>query len=411
MSLKESSLRFIIDIFSATFTHPYKKSIIEVTTVAYTPKSRHNKTNMPTTKLTVETRTVIRVLLVVLGFVLACWAVVQLWPAIVLVVVAFFLALVLNPSVSALSRRLPGNSRLFATLIAYLVMLSVIGIFITVAVPPTIQQTTEFIQGLPGYFSDLSHKGGLVADIINRYQLQDDIQHAIQSVQGQVAGTISGIGISVIAGISSFFGGLVTFITVLVLTFLMLVEAPTWLERFWNLYNNKHLQQRHRALATKMYKVVSSYVNGQVVVALIAAGAGLTVLLILVTVFKLDAGILLPLAGVIFITDMIPMFGATIGAVIVVLVLLFGNIGAAIAFTIYFTIYQQIENNFIQPLVQSRSVALSALGIFIAVIVGINLFGILGGILAIPVAGCLRVIIIDFMEHRQKRLFGSSKAS
>lgn len=366
---------------------------------------------MRNVNVTLETKTIARVLLVITGFVVAGWALLQLWPGLVLVIVSFFLALVLNPSVSALSRRLPGNSRLFATLIAYLVMLSVIGIFIFVAVPPTIEQSTLFVQNLPSNVQDLTHRGGFIPDLIVRYDLQDEVAQVIQGIQAQVGGLLSGIGISVVVGISSFFGGLVSVITVLVLTFLMLVEAPKWLERFWNLYTSKDLLVRHQKLSAKMYKVVSSYVNGQVVVALIAAAAGLVVLLILTSVFRLDAGILLPLAGVIFITDMIPMFGATIGAVIVVLVLLFSGLPAAVIFTIYFIIYQQIENNFIQPLVQAKSVALSALGIFIAVIIGINLFGILGGILAIPVAGCLRVIGLDYMAHRKQRATRLAEAS
>lgn len=364
---------------------------------------------MRSTNITIETKTIVRILLVMTGFVAAGWALLQLLPGLVLIIVSFFLALVLNPSVSTLSRKLPGHSRLFATLIAYLVILSVIGVFIFVAVPPTIEQTTQFVQSLPSSVQELSQQGGFIPELIVRYNLQDEVAQVIQGIQSQVGSLLSGIGVSVVVGISSFFGGLVSVITVLVLTFLMLVEAPKWIERFWNLYTNAELRTRHQNLVTKMYKVVSSYVNGQVVVALIAAAAGLTVLLILVSVFKLDPGILLPLAGVIFITDMIPMFGATIGAVIVVLVLLFSGLPAAIIFTIYFIIYQQIENNFIQPLVQSKSVALSALGIFIAVIIGINLFGILGGILAIPVAGCLRVAALDYMQHRKQRAAAVAK--
>jgi predicted PurR-regulated permease PerM len=138
-------------------------------------------------------------------------------------------------------------------------------------------------------------------------------------------------------------------------------------------------------------------------VALIAAGAGLTTLLILTRLFDIPTGAVLPLTGLIFLTDMIPMVGATFGAIIVGLVLLFNDPGAALVFTVYFIIYQQIENNFIQPLVQSRTVALSALSIILAIIIGITLLGLVGGIVAIPIAGCLRILLLDYMEHRRAR--------
>lgn len=357
-----------------------------------------------TTKIDVDTKVFVRFLLVVGAFAGGLFLVWHLWAALLLIAVAFFLALALNPSVNALSRRLPGKSRILATLIAYILILGVLGSFIYVAVPPTIDQTMVFINNLPSYIDNLREQQGFMAsifnDFINRYQLQDELGQVVAGIQNQALNAAGGIGGTVVAGVSSFFIGLVTIVTMLVLTFLMLVEGPDWQRRFFSLIPNKAAGERYRKLANRMYGVVSSYVNGQLVVALIAATLGLVVLFILAQIFGLPLGIILPLVGVIFITDMIPLIGATIGATIVVIVLLFSDFGAALSFLVYFLVYQQIENNFIQPLVQARTVALSALTILIAAILGVSLLGLVGGILAIPIAGCIRVAILDYMEHR-----------
>lgn len=351
----------------------------------------------------VETKTFVRLLAVVAGFALLIFILWKLWAAVLLVAISFFLALALNPPVSALASRLPGHSRIVATAISYLVVLSVLGTFIYIAVPPVIDQTTRFVNDLPQYVQELSSRRGLVSDFITRYGLQDSLNEFVHGIQQQASSLAQGIGSSVVNGVSSFLSGIVAILTILVLTFLMLIEGPRWLERLWSLHGNSLALERNQRLAGKMYKVVSGYVNGQVVVASIAAAAGLITLVFMTQFFQIELSAVIPLTGIIFITDMIPMIGATIGAIIVMLVLLFNDPASVIVFLIYFLVYQQVENNFIQPVVQSRTVALSALSVFLALIVGISLLGLVGGIIAIPLAGCIRVMILDYMQHRRKK--------
>jgi len=158
-----------------------------------------------TVKVDVDTRTFIRFLLVVSAFTGVVFLVWRLWAALLLIVVSFFLALALNPSVSALSRRLPGNSRVLATLIAYVLILGVLGAFIYVAVPPTIDQTIHFINNLPAYFQGISEQRGPVAgvfnDFINRYQLHDELASVISGVQSQALNAAGGIGGTVVNGV------------------------------------------------------------------------------------------------------------------------------------------------------------------------------------------------------------------
>lgn len=353
------------------------------------------------TKIDVENSVFVRFLLISSAFVLAIFLLWKLLPALLIIAVSFFLALALNPSVHALSRRLPGNSRVLATLVSYLVVIGVVGTFIYFAVPPTVDQTTKFIEALPGYLSSISERDSWLGGLITQYNLQGQVDAIVRNIESQAVNVAGGLGASALQGVTNFFSGVVTVITVLVLTFLILVEGPRWKARAWALIPDSKKRQRYERLADKMYRVVSSYVNGQVLVALIAAIVGLVALLIFATVFNLPTSTVLPLVGIIFITDMIPMIGASVGAAIVIFVLLLTNWAAALAFLVFFIIYQQIENNFIQPMVQSRTVALTALSVFIAVIIGITLLGVVGAILAIPITGCIRVLILDYMEHRR----------
>ncbi len=353
-------------------------------------------------KIDIETKTFVRLLMVVAAFVAIGFLAVKLQAALTIILVAFLLAIALSTPVGALARRLPGQSRVGATLIAYLVVLAILGAFLYVALPPTIEQTSHFIGAIPDYIRDLSERRGPIGEFVKNYGLQSQLNSVVDSIQSQAVGIAGGVGSSVVGGITSIFGGFVTIVTLLVLSFLMLVEGPRWLNRIWSLYTDQQKLARHKGLVTKMRRVISSYVSGQVLVAGIAAVIGAVVLFIITAVFHIPTNVVIPLAGVIFITDLIPVIGATIGAALIILILLLNDWGAAVAFLAFFVIYQQIENNFIQPLVQSRTVALSALTVLSAVIIGIGLFGIVGGIVAIPIAGCLRVLALDYLEHRKQ---------
>jgi predicted PurR-regulated permease PerM len=103
------------------------------------------------------------------------------------------------------------------------------------------------------------------------------------------------------------------------------------------------------------------------------------------------------------------MFGATIGGLLISLLLLFNDVTAGIAFAAYFIIYQQIENNFIAPTIQSRKVELSALAVLASVTIGLYVFGLAGGIISIPIAGCLKVLLEDYLARAKKRRKESEK--
>jgi predicted PurR-regulated permease PerM len=276
-------------------------------------------------------------------------------------------------------------------------------------VPPVIEQSSKFANTVPDLIDQVDQNRHIFNDFIVRYNLESAVDQAVAGAKSQAASVAANLGNVIVGGAGSLLGGAANVLFVLVLTFLMLIEGPSWMQRLWGLYEDPAKLERHRTLVGRMYKVVTGFVNGQLTVAAIAATVTLVVLLSLSALFGLPANLAVPLAAIIFVAGMVPMIGATIGASLVSLVLLFNSVTAAVVFLIYFIIYQQIENNFISPTIQSKSVELSALAILSAILIGGSLYGLLGAVVAIPVAGCLRVLLIDYLEYARRRRAEASK--
>lgn len=345
--------------------------------------------------------TFVKFWLVMVGFLATVVILYLVRNAIVILGIAAFLAIALNPPVTAIGKLLPGKSRVGATALAYiLVVASLLGFFITV-IPTIIEQMARFIRTLPGLVDEISRQTGWLTDLVERYGVEQQYQDALSNIQSQAASIASSVGGSVFSSVGSIVEVFVTFIIILVLTFLMLIEGPTWTKRFWGLYQNKKRRDHHQHLVRRMYRVITGYVNGQVIISAISATCALVTIVIVSTIFDMEANLAIPIAVILFICGLIPMFGATIGAVIAGILLAISSIPGAFVFIIYYLVYQQIENNFISPTIQSRAVEISALTVLVALTVGLSLFGILGGLISIPIAGCLRVLVLDYLERNQ----------
>jgi predicted PurR-regulated permease PerM len=182
----------------------------------------------------------------------------------------------------------------------------------------------------------------------------------------------------------------------------MLIEGPAWLKRIWHLYKDEARMKKHRRIAGRVYGVVSGYVTGQLTVSTIGATAAGVFVFILSFIFpEVDPNLAMPTAAITFVLSLIPMFGATIGGVLIAVLLALNSIPAAIIYAVYFVVYQQIENNFIAPHIQAKRIDLTALMVLAAVTVGLYMFGVIGGIIAIPIAGSIRVFIEEFLETRR----------
>ncbi|MCA9334314.1 AI-2E family transporter, partial [Candidatus Saccharibacteria bacterium] len=260
--------------------------------------------------------------------------------------------------------------------------------------PPVISQTNDFVQSLPDTVEQYTDSESPLMRYIRDHNLEQDVQNNIESFRERFQ-SIGGSAVTTASEIVSF---IVSLIAVLVMTFMMLVEGPMWMEKFWSTQDPEK-SKRPKRVVHKMYKVVTGYVNGQLIIAIIAGFFALIALLIASTL--LDANInAVVYALIIALTCLIPMFGATIGAIIVVALCAFASWPLAGVMAVFFLIYQQVENATIQPGIQARQNELTPLLVFIAALIGISFGGILGAFIAIPVVGCVRVWFVEYYGER-----------
>ena len=357
-------------------------------------------------KVEIDTQTFIRFWLVVIGFALAALAIYSARSALLILGTAMFLAIALNAPVSYLAKYLPGRSRVGGTAIAFVVVVALIGAFVTLVVPPVLQQSAKLVQTIPAIVESTTDQYSSVNQFIERYQLQPQVDSTLSSLKEQSSQWTTHAGSFLVGSLSSVGAFFTALILTLVLTFFMLVEGPMLLARFWRMYSNVSRMRYHRKVLHRMYTVVTSYVVGQLTVSAIGASITGLFIFLLSFIFSIPANLALPAAAIYFILSLIPMFGASIGAVLITLLLVLNDPTAAVVYIIEFIIYQQIENNFISPSIQSKRLDLSALLILASVTIGVYVFGLAGGIISIPVAGCIKVLFDEYMINKNE---GSGK--
>ncbi len=361
-------------------------------------------------KIEIDTKTFVRFWLVVIGFAFAILAIYSASAALILIGIALFLALALNAPVSFLAKHLPGKSRIAGTAVAYILVVAALAAVVFLVIPPIAQQTAKFADTVPGIVDGAINQWQGLSQLVEKYNLEDQVNSAVTSLKNSTAGILTNAGQNVVSGIGSLFSIIASTFLVLVLSFLMLIEGPMWMKRIWGVYNDQERMERHRNLTHRMYNVVTGYVGGQLTVSAIgAAFAGIAVFVLSLFFSAVPANLALPTVAIAFTLSLIPMFGATIGGVLVSLLLAFNSLTAGVIFAVYFIIYQQIENNFISPTIQSKRVELSALTVLASVTIGIYVFGLLGGIISIPIAGCIKVLLEDYLEHAKRNREKSEK--
>lgn len=341
-------------------------------------------------EITISNRTVFRVLAMVIVSLLFLAALRRASYALLLIFTAFFLALALNGPVHWFAEHLPGKSRgsrALATGISFLVIVVLLGGFLASIVPPLVRQTNNFLDAAPRIVEDVRSENSSLGRFVRDNQLEDEAD----SLSRELGERLSGLGSSAVSTVTRAGSSVFATLTVLVLTFMMLVEGPAWIDFIRRLVPDEH-QDHVEELGSGMYRVIRGYVNGQVLLASTAA------LLILVPLLLLHISYPIALMVIVFICGLIPMVGHYIGAFIVTGVALFSSPVAALIILAYYFVYQQIENYIIQPTIQSNTTNLSPLLVFSSVIVGVSFLGLLGGLIAIPVAGCLKVLLMDYLD-------------
>lgn len=325
----------------------------------------------------------VRVLLTALVFGIVVWIAWVSRGVLVWIAVSAFLAVAMNPAVVLLCRRLR-LPRAAAIAIVYVAgLLAVVGAAL-LFVPPLIEAGQGLAKNVPGYIDRLSNTEW-VRDLDREYDILDQLK-------GRAADALSGIAGPNVAvnAAQSVVNGLIALISIAVLTFLFSLYGPRLRDWVLGLAGPRGARRTAGVLGS-MYDVIAGYIVGVFIIALCGAVAA--------SIFMLVAGIphVPVLALWVGVMAFIPMLGATVGGIPYVLVGFFQSWKVGVAALVFLFLYQQVENHLVQPIIQKRTIKLNPLWIIIAVLVGTQAFGIIGTLVAIPVAGIIQVLFQDWV--------------
>ena len=312
-------------------------------------------------------------------------------------VIALFLAAVLNPAVNWLQRRHRLIKRPIAIALTYLVVLVALLFVVAIFLPLLLDQINGFIrfvntaaqapEGPTEYIKGLAKENGL-GGLVQRIDTElSDLRKQL----GEALGNLFSATGKIAVGAAGFIAALAT---VLTLTFFLILGAERYVDAGVGLFS-----ERHRPLVRRILEqaagAVSGYVTGNLAISLICGVTTFVVLLLLGMPYAA------PLALLVAILDLIPLVGATLGGTLLVIVGLFVEPWKAVVLLIFVLVYQQVESNLLQPLVYSQAVQLGGLVILIALLVGGQLLGIPGALLAIPVAEIIRILVTELVAYRR----------
>jgi predicted PurR-regulated permease PerM len=335
-------------------------------------------------------RAVARTVLVAAAVVAGLYVLYKVRSVVALVFISVFIAVALGRPVDFIERL--GLKRWLAILTAYLAVLSAVVLLGLLVVPPIVSETNKFVKNVPGYVDDLK-KSKTVRDYDKKYHVTEKLREGALKLPTKLGSAVGALQ-TVTVGV---FSALVQLITVLVMAFFMLLDGKKGLNwAFEQLGPGRG--QRYRRVADDVYRSVGGYVIGNLLISLIAGLSTWIVLSILGVPFAV------PLAVLMAFLDLIPLVGATIAGILIGIVAAIHNFpGDLIFWAIFLIVYQQIENNVVQPAVYRKTVQLHPLVVIIAVLIGASLMGVLGALVAIPVAGGLQILARDWWALRAER--------
>lgn len=297
----------------------------------------------------------------------------------VLVLIALFVAVSLDPAVRWMVRK--GLRRSWAVSIVILVLIALFGLFVWSIVPPVVDQSGTLLKNLPNYVQTWSDKSKAIKEVTDRYNLTDRLTSLAGELPGKVANGALGF-------VQALFGTVAAGLTVLVLSIYFMADMPRLQRGIVRLFPVAH--RKHGAhIVTVVVDKVGGYMIGNIVISLIAGVAAF------ICLQAVGVPYAVPLAVTVAITDLIPMIGATLGAVIGVGVSLLtvGIWPRSIIVLIFFIAYQQFENYVIQPRVMRNAVDLSAVAVLVVALIGGAVLGLVGALMAIPIAAAVKVVL------------------
>src|ERR671913_2241176 len=312
-------------------------------------------------------------------------------------VISLFLAAVLNPAVNWLQRRHRLIKRPIAIALTYLgllvALIFVVGIFLPVLIDQ-INGLTKFVstaanapEGPTEYLKGLAQQNGL-GGLFERFSSQlKDLRDELGALLRNLFSSTGAIAISAA-------GFVAALATVLTLTFFLLLGSERYVNASVGLFPEAH-QPLVRRILGQSAGAISGYITGNLAISVIC---GVTTFVVLLALGMPYAA---PLALLVAVLDLVPLVGATLGGALLVVVGLFVEPWKAVVLLVFVLVYQQVESNFLQPMVYSKAVQLNGLVILIALLVGGQLLGIPGALLAIPVAEIIRIVVTELLAYRR----------
>jgi len=337
------------------------------------------------------TGTVFRVVFATAAAVLVLYCLYRVRSVLLLVFVAGFLAVGLDPAVSWLERK--GLKRGLAVAAIFLALVCAVGGFVAAVVPPLVEQVTNFATDLPDYIDDLAERNQRIADYVRDNNIADRLRDAVGQAPTQIGGslgTVAGVAGSVLAKIFNV-------LTVVVLTIYFSLSLRRAREGSLKLVP-KTRRARVQELADPILEKIGSYIAGNVTVSIVAGTVSFLYFLI--------AGIPYPAALALWvaIADLIPLVGATLGMIPAVIVAFFLGWPLGVATLVFFLIYQQIENYVIVPRVMTKAIDISPAAVLLAALIGGSLLGFVGALIALPFAAAVKLlaqeVVMPGMEAR-----------
>src|SRR5512144_148160 len=339
-------------------------------------------------------RVPVRTILATIGLVLATlfllWLIMQTRRVLVWVVVAAFFAVALYPVVNWVQRRASWCGRSLATLVVFLLLFVLLGGMVTLFAVPLAREGTELAGQLPRLLQDARAGRGPVGGLLERTNALEYVQNN----QERIGAFATGLGTPALNVVRGAATGVAGAVTVFVLAYLMVLQGPKVTEGTLNVFDPERAA-RIRRVGADCARTITGYISGNLLISVICG-------LLTYAVLKI-AGAPFPglIALFVAIADLVPLVGATLGAVVAGLAAFLHSVPAGIAVVVFFVLYQQLENHLLQPLILSRTVKLNPLTVLLAILLAVELAGILGALLAIPIAGMIQVIARDVWDHRR----------
>ncbi|GIF02710.1 AI-2E family transporter [Actinoplanes siamensis] len=343
-----------------------------------------------------DTAVVARRTLVVIGLVLATAAALLLVQhtrrVLTWILIAAFFAVALHPAVNWVTRRAAFGRRWLGTLLVFLAAAALLAGLGAVFVVPLAREGSELVANFPRIVADLRSGRGPVGELIVRFHLLNYARDNADKIREYA----TDLGAPTLAFLGSVATGVAGVATIFVLAYLMVLEAPKVVEGFLALFAPRRAAHI-RAVGHDCAKTITGYLTGNL---LISAVCGTLTFLTLLALGVPYAGLIALFVG---LADLIPLVGATLGAVVACLAAFTQSITAGLVVAAFFVLYQQVENHLLQPVVFARTVQLNPLTVLIAILIAAELAGILGALLAIPAAGILQILARDLWDTRRGR--------